>query len=103
MLLFLQLGRDLDDEVVRTEKRQLRDLKMGIAGSPRVAGGKSKSVKKEEAAAQKPDDAPQNPFRDAAVSNDQTHDETAETTSHDEVDLKTAPEDQLDSNDVKFV
>jgi len=32
ILHFMQMGRDLDNEVVRTESKSLRDLKIGIAG-----------------------------------------------------------------------
>lgn len=35
-----QLGRDLDNEVVRTEAKSLRDLKMGITGCPSPQKGK---------------------------------------------------------------
>jgi len=44
----IKLGRDLDDEVVRTEARKWRDLKMGIAGSSKVSHHENRSVKKSE-------------------------------------------------------
>jgi len=38
--LYPQLGRDLDNEVVRTETKSLRDLKIGITGCPSPRKGK---------------------------------------------------------------
>lgn len=64
---------------------------------------KNRSVKKDEVVPQKPDDdAPQNPFRTAA-GDDKSQGATVETISHDEIDLKTASEDQAESAEVKFV
>ncbi|KAL3799265.1 hypothetical protein HJC23_012990 [Cyclotella cryptica] len=60
-----RLGRDLDDEIVRTESRSWRDLKMGIAGSAKVATtDQNRSVKKKLVAVEKKDDAPKNPFKE---------------------------------------